>query len=92
MGQLKTQSQIESPDTSTNAGPTATEPSEIKLDAPPRGSTLLVETALTYARKIGSAQTLEQAQDFARVIVEQLAEVKEKIERQKAAERSLVSK
>jgi hypothetical protein len=45
---------------------------------------LLVETALTYARKIGSADSLEQARDFARVIVDQLEEVRAKIERRKA--------
>jgi hypothetical protein len=46
---------------------------------------LLVETALAYARKIGSAETLEQARECARVIVDQLEEVRAKIERQKAA-------
>jgi hypothetical protein len=71
-------------DTSTTLLPVETKPNETKLDAPPRGSALLVETALTYARKIGAAETLEQAQDFARVIVEQLEEVKAKIERQRA--------
>lgn len=55
-----------------------------KPDAPPRGSALLVETALTYARKIESAEALEQAREFAGVVVDQLLEVKAKIERQKA--------
>jgi hypothetical protein len=44
---------------------------------------LLVETGLTYARKIATAETLEQARDWARVVVEQLEEVKAKIERRK---------
>lgn len=74
--------ETESPDISTTALPTGE--SETKPDAPPRGSALLVETALTYARKIGSAESLEQAQDFARVVCEQLEEVKVKIERQRA--------
>jgi len=38
---------------------------------------------LTYARKIGSAETIEQAREFARVIVDQLEEVNAKIKRQK---------
>lgn len=75
--------QTQSPDTSTRLLPDPTETGEPRLDAPPRGSALLVETALTYARKIGSAETLEQARDFARVIVDQLEEVKAKIERAK---------
>jgi len=45
---------------------------------------LFIETALNYARKIEGAETLEQAQEFARVIVGQLQEVKAKIERRKA--------
>jgi hypothetical protein len=71
--------------TSTTLSPAATETSETKPDAPPRGSALLVETALTFARKIASAETLEQARDFARVIVDQLEEVNAKIKRQKTA-------
>jgi hypothetical protein len=74
-----------SPDISTKLSSAGIERSEIKLDAPPRGLALLVETALTYARKIKAAETLEEAQDYARVIVEQLEEVKAKIERQKTA-------
>lgn len=46
---------------------------------------MLIETALTYAKKVARAESLDQAQDYARVVVEQLEEVKAKIERQKAA-------
>jgi len=45
---------------------------------------LLVETALAYARKIGIAETLEEAREYARVIIDQLDEIKAKIERQRA--------
>ena len=83
----KRQLQTVLPDTSTRLLPDAIEIDETKPDAPPRGSTLLVETALTYAKKIGNAETLEQAQDYARVVIDQLAEVKAKIERQKTAAR-----
>jgi hypothetical protein len=83
MNARKKLSQIPLPDTSTTSSPIATEGSETKPDAPPRGSALLVETALTYARKIQGAETLEEARDFARVVVEQLEEVRAKIERRK---------
>jgi hypothetical protein len=73
------------PDTSTTLSTGATGSNETGPDAPPRGSALLVETALTYARKIGAAETLEEAREFARVIVDQLEEVNAKIKRQKPA-------
>ena len=44
---------------------------------------MLVETALAYARKIGDAENVTQAREFARVIVEQLEELNAKIERRK---------
>jgi hypothetical protein len=69
-------------DTSTTVSPI--EGNETKPDAPPRGSALLVETALTYARKVAGAESIEQAQEFARVIVDQIVEVEAKIERQRA--------
>lgn len=87
MNAQKKLSQIPLPDTSTTSSPIATEGSETKPDTPPRGSALLVETALTYARKIGAAQTLEEARDCARVIVDQLEEIKAKIERRKGMSR-----
>jgi hypothetical protein len=44
---------------------------------------LLIETALAYAGKIAGAETLEQAQEFARVVVEQLGEVKARVIRRR---------
>ena len=76
--------QTRSLDTSTRLLAGETESDQTKPDAPPRGSTLLVETALAYARKIGIAETLEEAREYARVIIDQLDEIKAKIERQRA--------
>jgi hypothetical protein len=52
---------------------------------------LLIETALDYARKIGSAKTLEQAQELARVAVDQLEQVKAKIDRRRQSVREGVA-
>lgn len=84
MSRPKRSLQTPLPDISTRLSAGETNPNPTEPDAPPRGSALLVETALTYARKVGGAETLEQARDFARVIVDQLEEVKAKIERQRA--------
>lgn len=54
-------------------------------DAPPRGSALLIETALTYARKARNACAgLKEPLDCLDVVIEQLEEVREKIDRQRA--------
>lgn len=71
------------PDTSTTSLPAEIDPNETKPDALPRGSTLLVETALAYTRKIEEAETLEQAREFARVVAGQLEYLKAKIDRRK---------
>lgn len=80
----------QSPDISTRLSEEGIEPDPTKLDAPPRGSALLVETALTYGRKILTAETIEDVREFARVIVDQLEEVKAKIERQRAAQKGSI--
>jgi hypothetical protein len=39
-----------------------------------------LETALTYARMAAKSGTLEQMQEFNGVVIEQLAEIKKKVE------------
>lgn len=82
MKEQKSQSQIPSTDTLKNAS--GLPASETAHDAPPRGSALLIETALTYARKIKNTEQIEMAWMYVDTIIEQLEEVREKIDRQRA--------
>lgn len=83
MKEQKLQSPKPSTDTSmTVSGSSA---SGSAHDAPPRGSALLIETALTYARKARNACAgLKEPVDCLDVVIEQLEEVREKIDRQRA--------
>lgn len=82
MKEQKLQSQILSSDTLTTVSKSPA--SESAHDAPPRGSALLIETALTYARKIKNTEQIEMARMYAETVIEQLEEVREKIDRQRA--------
>ena len=46
----------------------------------PHGCTLHHETALTFARKARTADTLEKKDDFLNVVIEHLEEIKKKVE------------
>lgn len=77
--------QTASGDILTNAEPTNSKQPGSEHDAPPRGSALHIETALTYARKVerilkphGDTYGL----DHIRVVIEQLEEVSAKIKKQ----------
>lgn len=83
MKEQKSQSQIPSTDTLTTVSGLPVSGSA--HDAPPRGSALLIETALTYARKARNACAgLKEPIDCLDVVIEQLEEVREKIDRQRA--------
>lgn len=85
MKEQKLQSLKPSSDTLTTA--LKSPASESAHDAPPRGSALLIETALVYARR---AETSARDGDTAlvldrlTVVIEQLEQVREKIDRQRA--------
>ena len=82
MKEQKSQSQKPSSDTLTTVLKSPV--SESAHDAPPRGSALLIETALTYARKIKNTEQIEMAWMYVETVIEQLEEVREKIDRQRA--------
>ncbi len=83
MKERKLQSPKPSTDTSTTVS--GLSPNGSAHDAPPRGSALLIETALTYARKARNACAgLKEPIDCLDVVIEQLEEVCEKIDRQRA--------
>lgn len=46
----------------------------------PHGSLLHLETALTYARMAAKSGTSEQKDDFLKVVIEHLEEIKKKVE------------
>lgn len=46
----------------------------------PHGSLLHLETALTYARMAAKSGTTEQKDDFLKVVIEHLEEIKKKVE------------
>ena len=79
----KSSLKIESLDTSKNASQAQRPISEQEQDAPPRGSALNIETALTFARKIKHTEHIETAWMYVDTVVEQLEEVAAKIKRQR---------
>jgi hypothetical protein len=78
----KKSSEIEFPATLTNADLTSLKQPGSEPDAPPRGSALHIETALTYARKIKHTEQIETAWMYVDTVIEQLEEVSAKIKKQ----------
>lgn len=82
MKEQKKSSKTESSDISKTVSPAQKLTDDGGPDAPPRGSALNIETALTFARKIKNTEQIEMAWMYVETVIEQLEEVSDKIKRQ----------